>query len=196
MTTDDKPAPVVHLGTLATACGLRSIAGFPGTGDIEKVTCPECAAQEERRKYAVALSNVNPRPIDDIVEVTVTLRADLLQAMTPELGPKMARAAVHGPAEYDSVQRPINVRHISMNADDTFTLAYEEGAMDPAKPAPVLYRYSLQSADEAGEKRHPQLVIHEHFPDATEMEGHAIGDCWLFKAVERKAPGYFVVVKP
>lgn len=194
--SEDKPAPVIHLGTLATACGLRSIAGFPGTGDIEKVTCPECVAQEERRKRAVALSNVNPRPVDDIVEVTVTLRADLVQAMTPELGPKMARTAVLGSDAYDSVQRPINVRYVNQNADGAFAMAYEEGAMDPAKPEPVLYRYSLQSADEAGENRHPQLVILEYFPDATEMDGHAIGDCWLFKAVEREAPGYFVVVKP
>lgn len=56
----------------------------------------------------------------------------------------------------------------------------------------VRYRYELQTADQAGEKRHPEIVIREHFPDVREMEGHAIGDCWLFEATERDAPSYFV----
>lgn len=124
------------------------------------------------------------------------------------------------PVEYDSEVRPrrgyisvgpdgsltpvsfspaVDVRQLSDAERESLmngTWHGEEGAMDPVKNGTVLYRYSLQSADDAGEKRHPQLVILEHFPDATEMEGHAIGDCWLFKAVEREAPGYFVVVKP
>ncbi|HVZ88074.1 MAG TPA: hypothetical protein VHG72_13970 [Polyangia bacterium] len=104
------------------------------------------------------------------------------------------------PIKYDTEQRPISVRHVSMNRDGSFTLAYEEGAMDPKKeaddrPAPVLYRYEIYSAEDAGERRHPQLVILEHFPDATEMEGHPIGDCWLFRAARREAPAYFAEVK-
>jgi hypothetical protein len=63
-------------------------------------------------------------------------------------------------------------------------------------PKPVLYRYQLQTADEAGEKRHPQIVIREHFPDAHDLEPHSIGDCWLFKAAKRKAPAFFVEVEP
>lgn len=63
--------------------------------------------------------------------------------------------------------------------------------------APVVrYRYELQTAYEAGENRHPQIVILEHFPDAREMEGHAIGECWLFAATEREAPAYFVKLPP
>jgi hypothetical protein len=41
------------------------------------------------------------------------------------------------PIVYDTVQRPINARHVSLNADGSFTLAYEEGAMDPKNPANV-----------------------------------------------------------
>lgn len=62
------------------------------------------------------------------------------------------------------------------------------------------YRYELQTADQAGETRHPQIVIREHFPDAHDFEPAPIGDCWLFAAEEpgpeRAVPGYFVALPP
>jgi hypothetical protein len=44
------------------------------------------------------------------------------------------------------------------------------------------YRYSLWAASEAGENRHPQLVILELAPDAHDFHPAPIGDCWLFTA--------------
>ena len=45
-------------------------------------------------------------------------------------------------------------------------------------------RYSLQSADEAREFRHPQIVMREIANglgfSITYAEGFAIGDCWIF----------------
>lgn len=55
------------------------------------------------------------------------------------------------------------------------------------------WRYSMNSAFDAGEKRHPQLVILEHFPDATNLEPVSIADCWLFEAEKKgPVPDYFV----
>lgn len=46
------------------------------------------------------------------------------------------------------------------------------------------YRLSMQSAYDAGDKRHPELIIRALAPDATDLEPFAIGDCWLFTATE------------
>lgn len=42
------------------------------------------------------------------------------------------------------------------------------------------YRYSLQGAYEAGERRHPQVVILEIADNPADFEPAPIGDCWLF----------------
>ena len=44
------------------------------------------------------------------------------------------------------------------------------------------YRFSMQGAYEAGDKRHPQVVILELYPEARDLRGEPIGDCWLFRA--------------
>lgn len=55
------------------------------------------------------------------------------------------------------------------------------------------YRYCMNSATDAGETRHPQIVIRELAPDATELEPVPIADCWLFVANEIKnCPGFVV----
>jgi hypothetical protein len=58
------------------------------------------------------------------------------------------------------------------------------------------YRYCMNTAFDAGEKRHPQTVIEEWFPEATELEPVSIADCWLFESgnVRAKAPlpDYFI----
>jgi hypothetical protein len=56
------------------------------------------------------------------------------------------------------------------------------------------YRYEIHSADDAGERRHPAVVIRDLAPDATELEGRPIGDCWFFLAAEIANPPPFVVV--
>jgi hypothetical protein len=46
----------------------------------------------------------------------------------------------------------------------------------------VRYYYSIQSAEDAGEREHPQVVIRKTFPDAIDFEPRSVGDCWFFKA--------------
>lgn len=54
------------------------------------------------------------------------------------------------------------------------------------------YRYSMQTAYDAGERRHPQSVIREHFPDACAFECVGYADCWLFEATPvENVPAYF-----
>lgn len=54
-----------------------------------------------------------------------------------------------------------------------------------------LYRYDCIGSSQAGEHRHPQVVIRELAPDANCMEGVPIGDCWLFCARPiAKLPNY------
>lgn len=61
----------------------------------------------------------------------------------------------------------------------------------------IRYRYSLPAASDAGEQRHPQIVIREIAPDAFDFEPAPIGDCWLFTSdVISPLPSFidFVVV--
>lgn len=48
----------------------------------------------------------------------------------------------------------------------------------------------------AGEKCHPQAVILEHYPDATELESCPIADRWLFTAKCKASPPPFIHVSP
>ncbi|TAL29007.1 MAG: hypothetical protein EPN98_21430 [Phenylobacterium sp.] len=56
------------------------------------------------------------------------------------------------------------------------------------------YRFDMRGAHEAGELRHPQIVILAWFPDASDLEPVSIADCWLFasESVRPDAPDYFV----
>lgn len=57
------------------------------------------------------------------------------------------------------------------------------------------YRYCMRTAADHGEIRHPQLVIREHFPEATDFEPVSIADCWMFNAEPRECPAlYFVAL--
>lgn len=47
------------------------------------------------------------------------------------------------------------------------------------------YTYDMMGADEAGEHRHPQVVIRELFHDAYHFVPQSLGDCWWFEAGER-----------
>jgi hypothetical protein len=69
----------------------------------------------------------------------------------------------------------------------------ETGASAAPASSRQRYRYDLQGADEAGERRHPQIAILEHFPDADHFEPMLVGSCWLFEASPREgAPAFFV----
>lgn len=58
--------------------------------------------------------------------------------------------------------------------------------------ATVKYRFDMRGAYEAGEHRHPEIVIREWFGDAENLEPVTIADCWMFNAAQRlDAPGYF-----
>lgn len=46
------------------------------------------------------------------------------------------------------------------------------------------YKYCMWSADEAGEKDHPQRVILKHAPKAYDFHPVPIADCWLFTVDE------------
>jgi hypothetical protein len=61
--------------------------------------------------------------------------------------------------------------------------------------AVALYRYEIPRSDEPGDHRHPEIVIRENFPDATDLEPISIADCWMFRAEERPTPICFVVVR-
>lgn len=55
------------------------------------------------------------------------------------------------------------------------------------------YRYDMNRATNAGETRHPQLVIRELAPSAFDFEPVTIGDCWLFTSSPlelEKLPAY------
>jgi hypothetical protein len=56
-----------------------------------------------------------------------------------------------------------------------------------------LYRFEMWSAFDAGEKRHPERVIREVAPDATNLMPVTIADCWMFRAKEIKNPPPFIV---
>ena len=56
------------------------------------------------------------------------------------------------------------------------------------------YRFDMIGAQLAGERRHPQTVILEWFPDAAELEPAPIADAWFFTASsipDRTLPAYF-----
>jgi hypothetical protein len=74
---------------------------------------------------------------------------------------------------------------------------HRETLEDEAPPPPAgplaAYRYYVLSADDAGEQRHPQIVIREHFPDSRNFKPFPAGATWLFEAAPREGvPGYFV----
>jgi len=72
---------------------------------------------------------------------------------------------------------------------------YECEELEEAAPTAPLasYRYSLDAATDAGENRHPQIVIREYFPDSCHFEPVPVGSCWLFEAAPREGvPEFFV----
>lgn len=56
-----------------------------------------------------------------------------------------------------------------------------------------LYRFDMNTAYQIGERRHPQKVILELAPDATDLEGVPIGDCWMFRAAAIAHPPSYVI---
>lgn len=46
------------------------------------------------------------------------------------------------------------------------------------------YIYDMAAAEDAGEHRHPQLVIRELFPDAHNFVPQSLFDSWWFEAGE------------
>lgn len=58
------------------------------------------------------------------------------------------------------------------------------------------YRYCMHTAQDMGEGRHPETVILEFFPGATDLEPVSVADCWLFESGDIRAkkpmPEYFV----
>lgn len=58
------------------------------------------------------------------------------------------------------------------------------------------YRYELYSADDAGERRHPETVIREVAPDAFDLMPVSIADCWMFRAKEIVNLPPFIVEVP
>jgi hypothetical protein len=60
----------------------------------------------------------------------------------------------------------------------------------------VKYRYSCQSANEAGEHRHPQKVILEIAPGAHNFEPESVADCWFFESVASFDLPAFITAMP
>lgn len=58
------------------------------------------------------------------------------------------------------------------------------------------YRYYMPQACEAGETRHPQLVILELAPDAADLEPLCMADAWDFTAQEIEDPPAFIFESP
>ena len=57
------------------------------------------------------------------------------------------------------------------------------------------YRYQYFDAIDAGESTDDVAVIRKYFPDATDLERHLIGDCWIFRATPIDVhPAFFVSI--
>lgn len=60
----------------------------------------------------------------------------------------------------------------------------------------VSYRFDVLGAFDAGEDRHPQIVIMEIAPGATNLVPESIADCWTFEAPRIASPPPYVESLP
>jgi hypothetical protein len=58
------------------------------------------------------------------------------------------------------------------------------------------HKFDMRGADDAGEKRHPQVAIRELYPDTAKFVPESLFDCWLFLATPRDDAPSFVRVFP
>jgi hypothetical protein len=56
-----------------------------------------------------------------------------------------------------------------------------------------LYRFDMITAHQRGESRHPEVVIRELAPDATDFEPVPVADCWVFRASAIQNPPEWIV---
>ena len=173
----DEPPPVsdAALESLHDAACVR--------GERLLLICAEKAPAECHRHMTIGLPLARKAAADPVwwpveVEIRHVFEEELIEPM--EL-----QASIDEDRDYEC----------ETLEDEEYTAASDtNAAFRPFEPGELVgYRYEVRTADEAGENRHPQLVIREHFPDSRSFKPFPAGAAWLFEAAPREGvPGYFV----